>query len=178
MESRLLDNLDAANNLFKGSGGKRWTSLKSSPVVRLINDSDKIIGKIDDTEFPDKAGGIIQKLDWKNGSIDKSGISNVKKHLSRLSPDSWNDGMIKRLEDIEAGKINISDFDKRFYTHELTEFERFKQLGYEGQSVDNIPEWVWENAHAATLEDFQLHEIMQYDGKRIRSLYHPSVQID
>ena len=74
--------------------------------------------------------------------------------------------------------FEITDFDKRFYTHELTEFDRFKKLGFENQNINDIPEWVWDNAHAASLEDFALHELTDFNGETIRSLYHPSVQFD
>lgn len=37
--------------------------------------------------------------------------------------------MIQRLERIEQGQIKITDYDIRFYTHELRELERFRELG-------------------------------------------------
>ena len=81
--------------------------------------------------------------------------------------------MIKRLEEIEANKIKITDYDKRFYTHETREFERYKSLGHENSLQKEIPDEIYENAHSATLEDFKLNEI-QYDGKR--TLYHPEIE--
>ncbi|HEY8936092.1 MAG TPA: hypothetical protein VIM65_12760 [Cyclobacteriaceae bacterium] len=87
---------------------------------------------------PNMAGGAIAKLGWQTAKIEKAGIDNVKKHLSRLEPDDWNAAMIKRLEDIEAGKLQPTDFDKRFYTHELNEFNRYKELGYEATHYSQI----------------------------------------
>ncbi len=78
--------------------------------------------------------------------------------------------MIKRLEDIEAGNIEITDWDKRFYTHELREYERYKNLGVEdGFSSTEI----WENTHTATLEDFKLSDLDEF-GKE--NLYHPNIE--
>ncbi|WP_375581357.1 hypothetical protein ABWH96_10240 [Marivirga tractuosa] len=42
-----------------------------------------------------------------------------------------------------------------FYTHELTEYQRYKNLGVpDGQN----PSGVWDNTHAASLEDYAIHE--------------------
>jgi len=84
--------------------------------------------------------------------------------------------MLKRLDDIALGKLQPTDFDLRYYTHELQEYNRYKALGFENANHAQIPEWVWDNAHTATLEDFQLHEIIEYNNESIRSLYHPDVQ--
>ncbi|MDX8572673.1 hypothetical protein OZ666_13355 [Elizabethkingia sp. HX QKY] len=125
---------------------------------------------------PDKAGGFILDLSWENAEITKDGIDIVKKHLNRLEYDEWNIKMIERIEKIEEGKIPITDFDKRFYTHETREFERYENLGYENTSFNKIPDEVWDNAHAATLEDYKLYEKMRYKDSEIYSLFHPDVQ--
>ncbi|MCL1654342.1 Uncharacterised protein [Elizabethkingia miricola] len=96
--------------------------------------------------------------------------------MNRLEYDEWNIKMIERIEKIEEGKIPITDFDKRFYTHETREFERYKNLGYENTSFNKIPDEVWDNAHAATLEDYKLYEKMRYKDSEIYSLFHPDVQ--
>lgn len=82
--------------------------------------------------------------------------------------------MIKRLEDIESGKIPITDFDKRFYTHELREIERARASGL--NDTHKITSEEWNDLHSATLEDYKLFEKMDYNGQTIYSLCHPSVQ--
>lgn len=121
-------------------------------------------------------GGPILDLSWKEAKFSKEGLDTIKKHLGRLEQDEWNVRMIERIDDILSGKIKPTDFDRRFYTHEIREFERYKALGFEHDNFLDIPEQVWENAHAATLEDYGLHEIMIYEGEKIRSLYHPDIQ--
>ncbi len=56
-----------------------------------------------------------------------------------------------------------------FYTHELREFVRYRNLGYEtGVPVDPDEAMrLWNNAHTSTLEDYRLSE-----GRGV--LYHPS----
>jgi hypothetical protein len=42
--------------------------------------------------------------------------------------------MLDRLEKILHGSIEATDTDKRFYTHEIRELERYRRLGI----ADNI----------------------------------------
>ena len=136
----------------------------------------EIIGKYSKRAFnPEKAGGKILNLFWQDAKITKDGIAIVKKHLSRFEVDDWNTRMIERIEKIEKGELQITDFDKRFFTHETREFERYKTLGHENTKNDLIP-GVWENTHAATLEDYEVYELIEYEGKKVHSLYHPEVQ--
>lgn len=104
----------------------------------------------------------------------------VKKHLSRFEPDEWNVRMIERLEKIEKGEIPITDFDKRFYTHEIREWERYKALGHKTTTWKDLQEEVfgelWDNTHAATLEDYKIYEKIEYQGKSVYSLYLQEVQ--
>ena len=144
----------------------------------LVNKVVKnIIGKYSRRSFDiNNCGGKILNLSWKNTKITKEGIEIVKKHLNRLEYDEWNVRMIERLDKIVNRKIPITDFDKRFYTHELREFERYKNLGHENSHFKNIPDEVWDNAHAATLEDYKLHEKIKFEDKEVYSLFHPEVQ--
>ena len=103
---------------------------------------------------PDKAGGPTQNLDWKKASVTKPGINLVKLHTGRFAPSDANKIMIERLGKILKGEIAITDVDKRFYTHELRELERYRSLGV----ADGIEGNVWNNAHSATLEDFKLKD--------------------
>ena len=135
-----------------------------------------IIGKYSKRAFdPEKAGGVILELVWKDAKITREGIEIIKKHISRFEFDEWNDRMIVRMEKILKRELKITDFDKRFFTHEIREFERYKALGYENTKHSIIPE-IWNHTHSATLEDYKLYELIKYEGKTIRSLYHPEVQ--
>ncbi len=52
----------------------------------------------------------------------------------------------------------MTDTDKRFYTHEIREFERFKALGYGDTEMPDPDSPAWNNVHTATLEDFKLKD--------------------
>jgi len=104
---------------------------------------------------PDKAGGPIQQLDWRTTSVTRKGIDLVKLHTGRFGPSDANAVMIGRLEQILGGKVFMTDTDKRFYTHELRELERYRVLGVaDGAQPDD--DSIWNNTHSATLEDFKL----------------------
>ena len=78
--------------------------------------------------------------------------------------------MIRRLRDIAAWRLQASQTDLNFYSHELREFVRYRELGWptgQPSSVDAARD-LWNNAHTATLEDYGLRE-----GPGV--LYHPSV---
>lgn len=133
-----------------------------------------VVGKYSKRTFDiNNCGGKILNLTWENAKITKEGIEIVKKHLSRFEDIPANRKMIKRLEEITNYKLEITDWDKRFYTHEIREFERYENLGYKKSFQKEIPDEIYENAHSASLEDFKLNEI-QNDGKR--TLYHPDVE--
>ena len=103
---------------------------------------------------PDKAGGPTQDLDWATATVTQEGIDLVKLHTSRFVPSDANKIMIDRLEKILNGQIPITDVDKRFYTHEVRELERYRALGVS----DGVEGNVWNNAHTATLEDYKLRD--------------------
>ncbi|PLR63150.1 colicin transporter [Pseudomonas sp. QC2] len=103
---------------------------------------------------PDEAGGPTQDLDWTTASVSEEGIDLVKLHTRRFAPSDANKIMIDRLEKILSGQITITDVDKRFYTHEIRELERYRALGV----ADGVEGKVWNNAHAATLEDYKLRD--------------------
>lgn len=105
---------------------------------------------------PDKAGGPIERLDWREVKITATGIELVKLHTSRFDPSDANDIMIDRLEKILQGKLQETDTDKRFYTHEIRELERFRSLEIPDKIRPNDDGEAWNNTHAATLEDYQL----------------------
>ncbi|KYP00561.1 pyocin [Yersinia pestis] len=66
--------------------------------------------------------------------------------------------MIERLEKILTNKLTATDIDKRFYTHEIRELERYRMLGIPDDVNDKS---VWNDAHTATLEDFKINEKTQ-----------------
>ncbi len=110
-------------------------------------------------------GGEILILDWKNIEIFEEGLGMVKSHLERFESVEANRKMIKRLEDI----ISPTDWDKRFYTHEIREYRRYRNLGIEdGINNPNL----FENAHSGTLEDYKLSEI----ENNKRTLYYPEIK--
>ncbi|MGP2427521.1 pyocin [Yersinia sp. 2538 StPb PI] len=66
--------------------------------------------------------------------------------------------MIERLERILMGELTATDIDKRFYTHEIRELERYRALGVPDGVNDKS---VWNDAHTATLEDYKVNEKKQ-----------------
>lgn len=59
------------------------------------------------------------------------------------------------------GEIKATDIDKRFYTHEIRELERYRNLGIKDREVPNNIDEVWNNTHTATLEDYNINERTQ-----------------
>ncbi len=104
----------------------------------------------------DKAGGPIQNLDWKSATIDRAGVDKVKLHTGRFGESPDNKVMIDRLEKILKGELQVTDTDKRFYTHEIRELERYRNLGVKDDTVPENGDEVWNNTHTATLEDYKL----------------------
>ncbi|WP_226374036.1 colicin-like bacteriocin tRNase domain-containing protein [Pectobacterium quasiaquaticum] len=125
---------------------------------------------------PDKAGGPILELDWKNVKIDHAGVDNVKLHTGRFKASVENKVMIERLENILNGQITATDTDKRFYTHELRELNRYRNLGIkDGEVPSSIQEEsaVWNDTHTATLEDYKINEKEQplYTDAALQAAY-------
>jgi hypothetical protein len=82
--------------------------------------------------------------------------------------------MLERLRLISEGKLSPEDVDLRFYTHELRELERYTKAGYpKGQPTNSNEAFdFWDNAHSATLADFDLPERDEF-GNLV--LYHESL---
>ncbi|MBE5215239.1 S-type pyocin domain-containing protein [Pectobacterium sp. A535-S3-A17] len=107
---------------------------------------------------PDKSGGPTQSLEWKEIKITQAGIDKVKLHTGRFGSVPSNDIMIDRLEKILSGELDATDIDKRFYTHEIRELERYRVLGVkDGVAPDDAGE-TWNNTHTATLEDYKVKD--------------------
>ncbi len=137
------------------------------------NASEPTIGESSRRPFDaENAGGPIQNLDWRDTQITEESIEEVRTHLSRFEQTPENAIMLERLEAILRGDIEPTDYDLRFYSHELRELERYRNLGVPDH-VDPGYE-VWNNAHTATLEDFGLAE---QDSAGNRTLFHPDTWI-
>ncbi|MBT2341266.1 MULTISPECIES: S-type pyocin domain-containing protein [Pseudomonas] len=108
---------------------------------------------------PEQAGGPIIELDWRTATITQKGIEEVKLHIARLSPSDANSTMVERLESILSGKIDITDTDQRYYTHEIRELERFRALGLADDFAPEVDSPYWNNAHTATLEDYKIQDL-------------------
>ncbi|QXW42226.1 S-type pyocin domain-containing protein [Klebsiella grimontii] len=104
----------------------------------------------------EKAGGPVENLDWKAATIDRAGIDKVKLHTGRFAESDANKVMIARLEKILKGELQATDTDKRYYTHEIRELERYRQLGIKDSALPPNEAEVWNNTHTATLEDYKL----------------------
>lgn len=129
---------------------------------------------------PDESGGPIQDppLNPQDATITEDGIQQIEQHLSRFGDDPANNAMISRLRQIVNGEIEPSPYDYNFYTHELDEFGRYTNLGYEtGVPSDmDAADALWNNTHTAALEDYGLRDwIPDGSGGRLYQLYDPSV---
>jgi hypothetical protein len=67
--------------------------------------------------------------------------------------------MLDRLKEIASGRLEATVYDRRFYTHELREFVRYRRLGCPtGQPADVDQAYdLWNNAHTATLADYGIN---------------------
>lgn len=124
----------------------------------------------------DKAGGPILDLDWRTAKIDRAGVDKVKLHARRFESAPENIVMNDRLEKILKGELPVTDIDKRYYTHEIRELERYRNLGVkDGEIPKSVQEQkeVWNNAHTATLEDYKVNEREQplYTAEALRAAY-------
>lgn len=128
----------------------------------------------------DQIGGPIINADWRTAIITTEGIDLIKLHTSRFEQSDANTTMIHRLERILNGLTDITDTDKRFYTHELRELERYRAIGIPDGVQPNDNGVTWNNAHTATLEDFQLGasadllytpEALEADDKQLARKY-------
>jgi hypothetical protein len=107
---------------------------------------------------PEQTGGPILDLEWNPAIAAREGTDLVKLHTSRFPSSDANKVMSDRLEKILRGELEITDTDKRYYTHEIRELERFRALGYSDTETPDINSPVWNNVHTATLEDYKLKD--------------------
>ena len=148
----------------KAEGKKKAAEDKVEDIEKKLGAYGEVNtkGKSSGREFnKDKAGGPIKDLDWKDVKIDRDGVDKVKLHTGRFGESADNKEMIERLEKILRGEIKATDIDKRFYTHEIRELERYRNLGIKDGEVPNNIDEVWNNTHTATLEDYNINERTQ-----------------
>ncbi|WP_256352803.1 S-type pyocin domain-containing protein [Pseudomonas sp. PDM31] len=107
---------------------------------------------------PEQAGGPAVNMEWTDAIASQEGTNIVKLHTSKFLQSDANKVMIERLDRILGGELEMTDIDRRFYTHEIREFERFKALGYGDTEMPDPDSPVWNNVHTATLEDFKLKD--------------------
>jgi hypothetical protein len=107
---------------------------------------------------PEQSGGPILDMKWNDAIVSQEGSNIVKRHTSKFIQSDANKVMIDRLDRILRGELEMTDTDKRFYTHEIREFERFKALGYGDTEMPDPDSPAWNNVHTATLEDFKLKD--------------------
>ena len=107
---------------------------------------------------PEQTGGPIMNLEWNPATASQEGVDLVKLHTSRFPSSDANKVMIDRLERILKGELDITDTDKRYYTHEIRELERFRALGYNDAEIPDENSPIWNNVHTATLEDYKLKD--------------------
>lgn len=120
------------------------------------------------TYDPENVGGPIRRSDWRNANIDSDGIHDVRTHVNRFEEFAPNEHMIDRLERIERGELVPTDYDLRYYTHEMRELERYRNLGIPDGADAGYD--IWQDVHAATLEDYGLSDFIS-EGDH--NLYHP-----
>jgi hypothetical protein len=117
---------------------------------------------------PDSCGGPIARLEWQSAVVTQEGIALVIQHTSCFEKDPANVAMISRLQRISSNELTATDWDKRYYTHEIREYERYRQLGVPDGEDPGYE--VWNDTHTATLEDYQLAD---NDAQGNSLLYHP-----
>ncbi|PJX12272.1 S-type pyocin domain-containing protein [Pseudomonas putida] len=103
----------------------------------------------------DKAGGPIERMDWREARITAGGVELVKLQTSRLLPSGANKMMIDRLEKNLQRTLQATDIDKRFFIHEIRGLEHLRALGIADKILPTDGGETWNNIHAATLEDYQ-----------------------
>ena len=117
---------------------------------------------------PKHAGGPIRRLSTTKIRVTARGVDAVERHIDRFGDDDANRVMLFRLSRIARGEIEPTRYDINYYSHELREFVRYRRLGFRTGAGDDFN--LWNNAHSAALEDYQLEEL---DEEGNRNLYHP-----
>jgi hypothetical protein len=117
---------------------------------------------------PTQAGGPIRQLSTWRIKLTHRGIDAVERHISRFGYDAANQVMVNRLRRIARGELEPTQCDLNYYSHELRESVRYRRQGFATGAGDDYE--LWNNAHAATLQDYLLREL---DTEGHRNLFHP-----
>jgi hypothetical protein len=117
---------------------------------------------------PTQAGGPVRQLSTGRLKVTDRGIDAVERHIGRFGKDEANQVMVDRLRRIARGEIEPTQYDLNYYSHELREYVRYRRQGFPTGAGDDYD--LWNNAHAATLEEYGLREL---DAHGNRSLFHP-----
>jgi hypothetical protein len=112
----------------------------------------------------ENCGGPIQQLSWETAGKEPAGVALVAVHVGRFPAVQANQKMLQRLDQIADGKLSATDYDKRYYKQR--EYARYKALGVPDGTDPGYE--VWNDAHTATLEDYQIDEWKL-------PLYHPDI---
>jgi hypothetical protein len=117
---------------------------------------------------PASAGGPVRQLSTSRLKVTFHGIEVVVRHIFRFGDDEANRIMVDRLRRIAKGEFEATQYDLNYYAHELREFVRYRREGFPSGAGDDYI--LWNNAHAATLDDYRLPEL---DADGNRNLFHP-----
>ncbi|MEP0919547.1 FG-GAP-like repeat-containing protein [Leptolyngbya sp. DQ-M1] len=142
---------------------------KGPPIPRKPDTWGTHTGKASGRPFsPNDVGVPIRDLSTEGVRITPKGIEVIKAHLDRFGSDPQNAAQIQRLEDISSGRIQATQEDLNFYTHELREYVRYRELGYKTgiPNDQDAAHKLWNDTHTATMEDYGISNPSE--------LYHPS----
>ncbi|MFJ2428381.1 S-type pyocin domain-containing protein [Pseudomonas sp. NPDC087804] len=126
----------------------------SSPYEGAIQEGEHSTRKFN----PEEIGLPIILSHWGSAIATPEGVFTVESHTLKFPKSAANEIMVDRLYKVLQGELEMTDTDKRFYTHEIREFERLKAMGYGDNEMPDKDSPVWNNVHAATLEDYQLRD--------------------
>jgi len=162
-----IEDINALNSL--GIDGLEILEVNGQVIAKIDGLEIMVEGGYPGTEYgiasnrwfinhPQFTGDIIRPLTYHDVSITHQGIDIVEVHLNRFGQDEANDIMVNRLRQIANGTLKPDNTDLKFYTHELREYERWVLMGWDTVGPVNPNEFanLWNNTHAATLEDYNL----------------------
>ena len=119
------------------------------------------------------AANAGRTLSWSRATINQGGVSAVERHLARFESGPGETAMLQRLRAISRGELDPTDYDLRFYTHELRESVLYRKVGYpSGQPTGSDAAYdLWDRLHTQALTDYGLTR----SGAPM-DLFHPSVR--
>ncbi|MGV9313722.1 hypothetical protein ACWDR0_16260 [Streptomyces sp. NPDC003691] len=116
-------------------------------------------------------------LRWDRATVNEGGVNAVERYLLRFTQGdplgAQNQGMLDRLRSISSGELEATDYDLKFYTHELRESVLYRRAGYPTGEPEVDAYELWDELHTRALKDYGMTRM---DGKT--QLYHPSTVVD